>query len=55
MAIRVTCPNPKCGKVFDLKADLAGKTGAVSIKSRAMTADHLTRLKFKNARHPCMN
>ena len=26
MAIRVTCPNPKCAKVFGLKTELAGKT-----------------------------
>jgi hypothetical protein len=26
MAIRVKCPNPKCGKEFNLKAELAGKT-----------------------------
>ena len=26
MAITVKCPNPSCGKFFNLKDDLAGKT-----------------------------
>ena len=38
-----------------IKCPNCGKTGSVSIKLGAMTADRLTRLKFKNARHPCMN